>query len=134
MNVLQILRIFSAKPFVGNTIAYLKQSLQFRLMWNHDILDLRRIFSLQVRKLWRKSPFAGPNMKAWKIAIFIKKSHLEQEHSQTFFEKDNLIANQIFCQNYRLNMYRFKIHQKENWGKNKQFLLEWQTRLKCRDT
>ena len=59
--------------FVGNTIAYLKQSLQFRLMWNHDILDLRRIFSLQVTELWRKSPFAGPNMKAWKIAIFIKK-------------------------------------------------------------
>ena len=59
---------------------------------------------------------------------------MEQEHSETFFEKDNLIANQIFCQNYRLNMYRFKIYQKENWEKNKQFLLEWQKRLKFRGT
>ena len=30
--------------FTGNTIASLNQSLQFRLMWNHDILDLWRIF------------------------------------------------------------------------------------------
>ena len=33
-------------------------------MYNHDILDPRRIFALQVRKLWRNSPFADPNMKA----------------------------------------------------------------------
>ena len=33
-------------------------------MWNHDILDLLRIFALQMRELWRNSPFAGSNMKA----------------------------------------------------------------------
>ena len=38
-------------------------------MWNHDILDLRRIFALQVRKLWQNSLFAGPNKKAWIILL-----------------------------------------------------------------
>ena len=49
--------------FAGSTIACLNQSLHFRLMWNPEILDLWRIFSLQVRKLWRNSPFTGPNRK-----------------------------------------------------------------------
>ena len=51
--------------FSGITIASLNQSLHLRLMWYHDILDLQRIFARQVRKLWRNSPFASPNMKAW---------------------------------------------------------------------
>ena len=50
--------------FAGSTIAFLNQWLRFRLIWNLDILGLRRIFVLQVRKLWRNSPFAGPNTKA----------------------------------------------------------------------
>ena len=53
------------KNFTGSIIASFSQLLHFRLMWSHDILDLRRISALQVRKLWRNSPFAGPNMKTW---------------------------------------------------------------------
>ena len=30
--------------FPGNTVASHKQSLQFRLIWNHDILDLQQFF------------------------------------------------------------------------------------------
>ena len=50
--------------FAGSTIASLNQSLHFRLMWKPEILDFFQIFVLQVRKLWRNSPFAGPNMNA----------------------------------------------------------------------
>ena len=45
-------------------MASLNQSLHLRLMRN-NILDLRRISALQVRKLWQNSSFTGPNMKAW---------------------------------------------------------------------
>ena len=38
--------------FARSTIAFLNQSLRFRLMWNHDILDLWQIFGRPVRKLW----------------------------------------------------------------------------------
>ena len=48
-------------------VASLNQSVNFRLMWNHDILDFQWIFALQVRNLWRNSPFAGPYMKACKM-------------------------------------------------------------------
>ena len=61
-----------------STIASHNQLLHFRLMWNHDIFDLRRIFAMQVRKLWRNSPFASPNMKAclrWSL-LFSKKSSI----------------------------------------------------------
>ena len=54
--------------FAGTTIAPLNQLLYFSftfMMWNHDILDLRRIFAPQVRKLWQNSPFSCSNMKAW---------------------------------------------------------------------
>ena len=54
--------------FAGSTLASLDQLLHFSctfMMWNHDILDLRRIFALQVRKLRRISPFVGSNTKAW---------------------------------------------------------------------
>ena len=50
--------------FAESTIAALNQSLHMRLMWNHDILEPRRIFAQQGRKLWRNSPFAGPIIKA----------------------------------------------------------------------
>ena len=36
--------------FAGSSIASLNQSLHFRLMWNHDILDLRWIGAPQVRE------------------------------------------------------------------------------------
>ena len=50
--------------FPRSTMASLNQSLHLRLMRN-NILDLRRISALQVRKLWQNSSFTGPNMKAW---------------------------------------------------------------------
>ena len=50
--------------FTGSTIASLNQSLHFRLMWNHDFLDLQQIFALQPRKTWQHFPFASQNMKA----------------------------------------------------------------------
>ena len=53
--------------FAGSTIASLNQLLLFSCiftMWNYDSLDLRRVFALQVRKLWQNLLFAGPNMKA----------------------------------------------------------------------
>ena len=50
--------------FAVSTTASANQSLHFRLMWNHDILDLQRIAVLQVRKFWQNSLFASPNMKA----------------------------------------------------------------------
>ena len=59
INKHQILQIYCGqKPFAESTIASLNQSLQFRLMRDHDILDLRQIASLEVRKLWQRSPFA----------------------------------------------------------------------------
>ena len=63
-------KYFQKKYFAGSTIASFNQSLHFRLMWNHDILDLRQIFALQVRKLWRNSPFSDPNMKACLLSLF----------------------------------------------------------------
>ena len=50
--------------FAESTIASLNQLLHYKLMWNHDILDLQWICALQVRKLWWNSVFASPNMKA----------------------------------------------------------------------
>ena len=38
----------------GSTTVSINQLLHFRMMWNYDILDLRRIFALQVRKIWPK--------------------------------------------------------------------------------
>ena len=58
--------------FAGSTIASLNQSLHFRLMRNHNILDVQRICALQVREIWGNSPFADPNMKAWLGHIFWK--------------------------------------------------------------
>ena len=37
-------RYYQQNHFPGNTIASHKQSVQFRLIWNHDILDLQQIF------------------------------------------------------------------------------------------
>ena len=54
---------FQQNYFAGSTTASLNQSLHFRLMWNHEILDFRQIFALQLRKLWRNLPFAALNMK-----------------------------------------------------------------------
>ena len=54
--------------FAGSAIAPLNKSLHFRLISNHGILDLRRIFALQVRKLWLNSPFTGPNIEGLSIS------------------------------------------------------------------
>ena len=48
------------------------------------------------------------------MPIFIKKPNLEQRQSETPFEKDNLIFNQLFCQKNGSNIYHFKIHQQRN--------------------
>ena len=58
--------------FTGTTIASLNHSLQVRLMWKYDTLDLRRIFFPQMRKLRRNLPLAGPNMKVW---LYIEIKH-----------------------------------------------------------
>lgn len=34
-------------------------------MWNHHTLEFRWMFALQVGKLWRNSPFTGPDIKVW---------------------------------------------------------------------
>ena len=49
--------------FPRSTIASLNQSLHFRLMWYHEILDLQWIFALQLRKFWQNLPLACPNTK-----------------------------------------------------------------------
>ena len=64
LNMLQRLQIFSTKLSTGSTIAALNHSFHFRLMWNHDILNLQQILTLQMKKLRQNSFFAGPNMKA----------------------------------------------------------------------
>ena len=43
----------------------------------------------------------------------------------TGLEWDSLWEGRL-CQNYRSNVYHFKIHQKGNCEKGKQFHLEWQ--------
>ena len=79
MNMLQVLRIFSIKPFRGKYRNLFNQSLRFRLMRNHDILDLRRICGLQVRELWRNSSFAGPNMKACCMIYSVMPAELDEQ-------------------------------------------------------
>ena len=70
--------------FAGSTITSLNQSLHFSLMWNHNILYLRRICALQVRGLWQNSPFAGPNMKA---CIYQPSIHYLKYMQNLFFSK-----------------------------------------------
>ena len=71
--------------FAGSTIASLNQLLHNGLMWNHDILDLQQIFTLQIRKLWGNSPFAGPIMKA---CIYTDKKLKQNRPNWTLLLKD----------------------------------------------
>ena len=72
--------------FTGSTKVFLNQSLHFLInqpiMWNHDILDLRKSFDLQVKKLWQNSLFTGSNTKACKrVLIFFGKSHVSKTYT-----------------------------------------------------
>ena len=79
-------RYSSQNHFTGSTKVFLNQSLYFLInqpiMWNHDILDLRKSFDLQVKKLCKNSSFAGSNMKACKrVLIFFGKSHVTKTYT-----------------------------------------------------
>ena len=96
------------KPFRRNSesvvlINYrINQSLHFKLMWNHDILELRRICTLQVRKLWRNLPFDGPNMKAWSLW---NASHSNNSSKQNRKMRRNIFwFNPPFSQNVKTNI------------------------------
>ena len=69
--------------FAGSTIASLNQMLHFRLIWNHDILDFRRIFAPQMRMLWQNLPFSGPNMKICLLNQIIIRQRKKLGQSQT---------------------------------------------------
>ena len=79
-------RYSSQNHFTGSTKVFLNQSLHFLInqpiMWNHDILDLRKSFDLQVKKLCKNSSFAGSNMKACKrVLFFFGKSHVTKTYT-----------------------------------------------------